>query len=430
MKLQHMHRNLLMRLAGETLLQVFYWMFFPFMAIRLTTDFGPQQAGFMMMVPHLFSMFASLWGGGMADSLGRKPTMYIAMFIQSLAFLTFAMANGGAATANDGWIMFVAYLVLSCMYSVYLPAGQAMAADITSDDDRRQVFAMLQTSYTIGMIGGPLLGALFVDSYFHQLVLIGACVIAGYGFVILFFFQETRPSQTDASLSQNKETFLHKAKVQFQSYTTLAKDRVFLLYIVAGTLISVVMMQTTLYMAVYLESHVGDQQLLSIKGWALYVTGTTIYGWMMGINGAVILLLTVVAAKRLKHWSEKKALMISSLLLGIGLFLMGTTQNAWLLFLCMLCFSFGELIRTPVAQSFVSNYADKHKRGQYMGAASMQFMVARLLAPVFLIGSGWISSLALFTGILTLALLGVVVYSRMFRLLDSAVQERKGSRTR
>ena len=66
----------------------------------------------------------------------------------------------------------------------------------------------------------------------------------------------------------------------------------------------------------------------------------------------------------------------------LGLFLMGFTVNIWLLFGCIVIMTLGELIRTPVAQSFISKYAPEDARGQYMGASSLQFSIGRFLAPL------------------------------------------------
>jgi len=96
---------------------------------------------------------------------------------------------------------------------------------------------------------------------------------------------------------------------------------------------------------------------------------------------------------------------------------MGFTHNIWLLFGCMGILTLGELIRTPVVQSFVSKYAPEDARGQYMGASSLQFSVGRFIAPLTIGLSAWLPPLGVFGIIFACALLSALLYVYLFRQL-------------
>jgi len=406
-----LHRNLQVRLAGETLIQTFYWMFFPFMALLFTERYGHGMAGLLLMLPHLFSIMASLVGGYLADTMGRKATMAAAMLGQSLCFLLFVLAEVPL-------VQLLAYIGLSSAYSLYLPASQAMAADLTTEDERRQVFAKFQMAFHIGMVAGPVLGAIFFDQYFFGVILGGAVVIALYGLAILRLFAETLPEE--ARNRQQNKPLADRWKEQLGSYGMIFRDRVFGLFILSGTLLAIVFMQPTLYMAVYVKTVVQPQPLFQWGEFALQVNRATTYGWMMGLNGMLIMLFTVGVTKRLSHWSDRRTLLVSSLLIGMALFWMSFVQSPWLLFGCMALFSLGEMIRTPAAQGFLSKYAPPERRGQYMGAASLQMMGGRLLAPTLIGLAGILPPMAVFALMLWLAVFAAAGYHVMFRAWEKA----------
>ncbi|MCK9905683.1 hypothetical protein MXD63_37555, partial [Frankia sp. Cpl3] len=89
----------------------------------------------------------------------------------------------------------------------------------------------------------------------------------------------------------------------------------------------------------------------------------------------------------------------------------------------------GELIRTPVIQSFVSKYAPEDARGQYMGASSLQFTIARFIAPLVIGLSGWMPPLGVFSIILLCTLISALITQQMFRKLPNGLGQ-NGSGTR
>lgn len=68
--------NLKIRLIGETIFNVFYWMYFPFLAIYFSQSFGLGWTGIFMTIPPIISLIAGMVGGSVADRMGRKKSCY------------------------------------------------------------------------------------------------------------------------------------------------------------------------------------------------------------------------------------------------------------------------------------------------------------------------------------------------------------------
>ncbi|MEG0473241.1 MAG: hypothetical protein RR588_12985 [Solibacillus sp.] len=60
MEKYHWDFNLKIRLLGETLFNLLYWMYFPFIAVYFSQTIGLTWAGFMLMVPPIISALVSL----------------------------------------------------------------------------------------------------------------------------------------------------------------------------------------------------------------------------------------------------------------------------------------------------------------------------------------------------------------------------------
>ncbi len=105
MKSFHWDGNLKIRLVGETIFNLFYWMYFPFMAVYFSQSLGLGLAGLLMILPPIISLVFNLIGGYLADSIGRRPLMLAGAAIQTLVFGVFAMSA-------SPWLDYVAFLAI------------------------------------------------------------------------------------------------------------------------------------------------------------------------------------------------------------------------------------------------------------------------------------------------------------------------------
>lgn len=400
--------NLKVRLVGETIFHVFYWMFFPFMALHFTMAFGKNVSGLLLTIPPLIGVFASLIGGRIADRIGRRPTMLFAIAIESCMFALFAFST-------SPWIDFIAFTGLALGGSIYWPASAAMVADLTTEEDRREVFATFYTAMNVGVVLGPAIGAFFFENYRTELLLICLAINFTFGVILFFVLKESLPK---SAREAQKNAPKNGLKEQWDSYKVIFSDKAFSLYIIAGILICVTFMQMDLYMGVYIKEFVPAQSLLSLNNWTFTLGSTEIFGWMVAINGLLVVLFTLLITRLFSHWSDRNSLIASSVITGLGMFAMSFTTDVWMLFGCMVIFTLGELIRTPVAQSFISKYAPEDRRGQYMGASTLQFSVGRFLAPLTIGVSQWLAPVGVFGIVLIFALISALIYVFLFRLIE------------
>lgn len=399
--------NLKVRLIGEALFNMLFWMYFPFITVYFSEALGNRLAGIMMTVPPIFSMIGSLLGGALTDQLGRRPVMLLGAFFQTAMFVLFAMSP-------SPWIDYIAFIGIGLGGAIYRPASSAMVADLVPPENLRQIFATFTTANNIGAVLGPALGAIFFFHYRQELLWTCALVLLLYFIAIYFIVHETLLLSAKSPEDSTSITLVFKK--QWKGYGIIFRDKVFLIYILAGIFALVPIMQLDLYLPVYVLNHVPAQALFTWKGSPLTLTSTEIFGWVLGFNGLLFVLFILPVTKWFSNWNERNVFILSSLLSGMGTFFVGLNTNIWFLFFVTIIFTFGEIVRSPVTQSFISRYAPEHSRGQYMGADSLQYTIGKFLAPMTVFLSSWVQPMGIFSIILAFAFISIVLYIYLFRI--------------
>ncbi|QUE87171.1 MDR family MFS transporter [Exiguobacterium alkaliphilum] len=386
--------NLKVRLFGEGLFNLLFWMYFPFITVYFAQTLGVELAGLLMAVPPLFLLVGSLIGGSLADEIGRRPVMLFGTFAQAVLFLVFALST-------HPYVDYVTYIGIGFMGAIYKPASSAMVADLVPTEQLRDVFATFMASNNIGAVLGPILGGFLFFEHRQALLFGCAFVLFGYGALLAFLSHETKPASTGKTM---KTTF----RTQVQSYRMILRDRLFRLYLIAGVFALIPIMQLDVYLPVYLI-----EQAPAMSD----VSNTILFGWLVAYNGLLFVVFIIPVTRVFRAWDERRVFILSTFLAGFGTFLVAFSSNLWYLFLVTTIFTFGELIRSPVSQSFISRYAPASSRGQYLAADTLQNTVGKFLAPVTVVASGFVSPFVVFTLILLSALIGMGLYANMFTRL-------------
>ncbi|CAG9614310.1 Na(+), Li(+), K(+)/H(+) antiporter [Bacillus rhizoplanae] len=409
MILREWDSNLRIRLVGEWLFGLFFWMLLPFMAIYFAEELGKTMAGILLVLSQVLSVFANLVGGYLADTYGRKRMMVIAAFAQSAAFVLFAFAN--SPWLQSPILTFVAFSIIGIMGSLYYPASAAMVADLVSEEQQSKVFAVFYTMININVVLGPILGAYFFFSHRFELLIASVVINFIVAFVLLKFIKETLPEKRKEVEKQTG--WLTVVNEQIKNYRIIFQDRVFLLFIIAGILVAQTFTQLDLLLAVYIKENVPTQEFFQLT-----LNGEKLFSWIIAENGFLVALFTVYVTRLANYFSERTIFLLSSFAYGIAMVIFPHTISVWGLIIAMLIFTFGELLVVGIQNSFVSKLAPEHMRGQYFAAATLRWSIGRTIAPIAIPLTAWIGYQYTFYIIAVLAFLSAFLYSVMFQFLQ------------
>jgi len=159
----------------------------------------PVVIGFTFTSAGFIGLGASWVGGRISDRLGRKPLIGVGGFTARIfGFLLPFTADVSQAT--------VLFTFRSLGFNLFMPAMQALRADVVPAEQRGRLFGLYNTFFNAGDIVGPLLSAYLYDLYRFETFHIGGLAVPGYGMpfyvngiigiattsVLLLFVKETR----------------------------------------------------------------------------------------------------------------------------------------------------------------------------------------------------------------------------------------------
>ena len=417
MKIRDWDRSLKVRLVGEFFMNTSYWMVFPFLAIYFAEEFGKGTAGLLLVISQVFSVAANLVGGYCADRFGRRRMLVIASIAQGAAFLLFAFAN--SPWYDSPALGFVAFTIAGMCSSLYWPASQAMVADVIPEKYRSDVFAIFYTTLNIAVVVGPLIGAILFFSFRFELLLMVAIISMVLGLVLRLYTNETLSQKMkDKWETEESSGWTNAILKQFKEYGLIFKDRVFLLFVIAGVLGAQTFMQLDLLFPIYLKETIDVQTIGTFMGREWTVTGETSFGFLLSENGLLVALFTVVITRWMTKFPEKWVFFLSAFLYGIAMLIFPLTSLFWIFVLAMGIFTFAELMVVGIQQSFISKLAPEDMRGQYFAAASMRYTIGRMIAPISIPMTAWFGFSWTFAILGGLAAISGLIYLLMFRLFE------------
>lgn len=159
----------------------------PFLGLYLTEmrGLGLGQAGVVMALLGLGSVFAQIIGGALADRIGRRATLVLAMTPNAAGLLALGHAQGLPAIMASA-------LLLGLVLDMFRPASAAMVADLISPDERPRAFGLLFWAVNLGFAVAMVLGGTLARAGYLWLFWVDAVTCLAFGVLIWRAVPETR----------------------------------------------------------------------------------------------------------------------------------------------------------------------------------------------------------------------------------------------
>lgn len=308
----------------------------PLLTIYMVTDIGISESltGVVLAGYTLSGIPGTIVGGMLVDKIGRRVVLLASLGLMSLTMLFYFFAFD-----------FVTFLLVamadSFVGSLYMPAANAMIADVVPSGNRPKAYSTLRIAWNVGMVFGPASGAVLVAAYsIKVLFLFGALILMGAFLLNFFFIPETKPKETGEA-------------VTFRKCVAVARDRPFLLISAMSGVLFLCMTQFMTALPIYMTADLGEPE--------------TSIGPLWALSSAMIVLLQLWVTSQTVKFRRSLVLMSGQIVLGVGVALIYFATDFLSIAACVVVITFGELVYMSILGAIIADMAPEERRGIYMG---------------------------------------------------------------
>jgi len=319
----------------------------PFLTIYLTQrGFSLTATGCAVGAYGAGYLMASLLGGYLADTFGRRNTIVLSMFSSAGAMLLLSQARSVPALIGLTWLAGLAG-------ELYRPASNALLADLLPAGQRVTAFSAYRLAFNAGWAFGPATAGFLATRGYFWLFCGDALTSAAFGVVALLALPHGLRNQTKES---GWSEALH----------SLRRDYPFQQVLVAQLAIGFVFFQ-----------------MFSTFGLAVTRAGLSpaIYGAILSLNGVLVVLCELPLTTITRRFPARRVMAVGYALVALGFGLNWLAQSANGFRWCIAVFTLGEMVAMPVSSAYVADLCPPQMRGRYMGAFGLTWALAMTVSP-------------------------------------------------
>ncbi len=328
----------------------------PFFTLYVTArfDVGMTTVGIIFGIFSISAIVGSGIGGALSDRFGRKR-----MIIFGLA--SSALITVGMGFANDIRLFFLAAVFVGLFANMGDPARQAMVADLLRPEQRADGYGLMRVVMNLAVTIGPAIGGFMAARSYLTLFITDAVASSITAVIVLIFIKETMPALEEG---EERESFTKT----FTGYLAALKDKVFMVFIAASILVTIVYMQMNTTLSVYLRDvhNVPPQH----------------FGWLISMNALMVVLFQFFITRKTRRFRPLHVIAAGALLYAIGFGMYGVTASYAFFILAMIFITIGEMLIAPVSQSVVSMLAPEAMRGRYMAVFGFSWAIPAAVGPL------------------------------------------------
>lgn len=327
-----------------------FFLLIPLVAVHYVDDLGwaAGTIGVMLAVRQFAQQGFSPISGLICDRIGPKPLICAGQLVRAAGF-------GGLAFAETPLHVLLAMALAGLGGAMFDAPKSAALAYLTPPADRQRRYATLGVTSGLGVTLGTQLGALLITRDFASVAL-----ASGGVYIFLFLWNLVALPSMRVSTGSMRAT---------EGLAQVWRDRDFILFLVItiGYFFATAQFSLTITLA------------------AADIAGTaSAVAWIYLVNTAITIGLGYFVPRWLERWFRPIDLLIGgTLLIAIGLALVGFSGNVAGILAAAAVFSLGAILARPGQETVTANLADPALRGTYFGIGSLSLAIGGSLGFLF-----------------------------------------------
>ncbi|WP_221563437.1 MFS transporter [Alkalihalobacillus sp. TS-13] len=401
--LKDLHPNIRIRIYTSFLSRLIGSMIFPFMAIYFTNAINAFWAGTLLLINVIIQFVAGLYGGYLADILGRKRMMVTGEWMKVIGFVGMILANSPWYTSP--WVTFSMMTIIGIASGLVNPAAEAMLIDVSTKETRAFMYAINYWAVNMSLMLGLIVGGFLYKTHFFELLL--ALFLMS---LVTLWMTSTLIHETFTP--EGTTTKPYGIKPILQSYKTVITDIPFVLFILGGIAVLSIEFQRNNFIAVRLEKEIIPKTYSLFGGLDMSIDGVKLLSLLTVENTIIIVFFTGIVAKWIRNKPEQPIMYTGFILFGLGYGILAFSNDLMTLALAVVVLSIGELMYVPTRQSILADIVDDSKRGAYMAFNGFVFQIGKMVGALGIIVGEAIGGVGMGVLYFVFALFGIV-FARM-----------------
>ena len=350
---------------------------FPMLALIMTQKIGvtKDKAGFFITIVALLSAPGMLMGGKLVDTIGRKKVLII---FQGLAGIIFIICG----FIKPSMFLAVVMMLAQLMAAVAMPANDAMLADLTTPQNRKEAFSLLYMGNNLGLALGPVIGGLLYKNHL-SLVFIGDGITTLISLILVYIFiKETMQGSRNETHSKDR---INEKKEEGSVFRVLWKRPILLCF--------------SCIMFLYQFSYSQYSFTLPLQLGELFKeAGAKAFGLLACVNALVVIFVTPFMTKITEKIKPIIVIAIGGILYSISFTSFGFIYSFPVFFISIIIMTLGEISISINLGTYVANHTPVSHRGRINGIVPMIYGSGYAFGPMIMgkyiydfgIRSGWI----------------------------------------
>lgn len=328
-------------LVGAQFVTKFGVFVIPFLTLFATRKgLSVGDAGLAAGAYSVGSFGAAIFGGWLADRIGRNKTMAFASLAGACCMLAFSQANTLASFV-------VLALLTGFVQESGNPATTALVQDIVPPEHRVNAYAVLRLAVNLGWSLGPACAGWLAKQSFTWLFVGDAITSTIFGIVALLALPRGNPSPRERA----GWSFALRDIVRNPAFLGLAASQVFFAFTFRQ-------MNTSFPLHFDRQSH-----------------PLPIYGWIQALNGVMIVTLELALLSVTRNGSMRGFIGLGYAVLASSYLLFFTGNSIAIFTAVMVVFTIGEMLAFSRQSAYIATLSHEEMRGRYAGFLTLSWCI-------------------------------------------------------
>ncbi|MCK0070783.1 MFS transporter [Kordiimonas laminariae] len=331
-----------------------------------------SDLGLIFLIWAIVQTFVPVLTGGISDRIGYKETIFASTIFKILGYLLMGFFPSFWGFASGA-------VVLAFGTGIFKPGLQGTISKSTGRHNSSMAWGIFYQTVNIGGALGPMVAVALRQLSWDYLFFACAAIIS-LNFILLLMYKEPDKEERLAHRAKVKAGEVKEESLWRDSIKELSNP-VLIWYVVLFSgfwfMLWTFWDVAPLYFRDWVDTTTMVSQIFGEGGtdsgfwkffWGMNQEGTAVMPeGLVNINAILIMFTCFIVAGLSGKIRATNSMAIGTFLASSALIIFGGFNFAWIIFIGVVIFSFGEMLSSPKSSEYLANIAPREKKAMYLG---------------------------------------------------------------